>query len=346
MKIEIINPLDFTGWDELLLTHQNTNFFHSSHWARVLCSSYGYIPLYFTVRDNGNLLALVPMMEIDSFLTGKRGISLPFTDFCEPILLKNVREKEVWNSLVEYGESASWEYLEIRGGDGFGQAKQPSSWYYDHLLDLSQGEQKLYSQFRNSTKRNIKKAERDGVEVSICDSLESMKEFYHLNCLTRRKHGLPPQPFSFFEKLYQHVISKNHGILLLARYHGKTIAAALSFHFGEKEKATFKFGASDARYQHLRANNLAIWKMIEFYCHKGLSSFSFGRTNPTHLGLKQFKDGWKAEQKTINYYRYNFYKKSFVNIPSPVDGWYTSIFAKTPIPVLRMIGSTLYKHIG
>jgi len=28
-----------------------------------------------------------------------------------------------------------------------------------------------------------------------------MKDFYHLNTMTRREHGLPPQPYKFFQHL-------------------------------------------------------------------------------------------------------------------------------------------------
>ena len=344
MQIEIINPLDYPQWDDLLLTNKNHSFFHSSHWARVLCESYQYEPVYFAVVDNGKLSMAIPVMELKSFLTGTRGVSLPFTDFCEPILSKKIRVKEVWKALTGYGEEAGWKYLEIRGGTRFGRVQQPSSWYYEHVLDLSPKLQEIHSHFRDSNKRNIKKAQNAQIKVSICDSAEAVGEFYRLHCMTRKKHGLPPQPYSFFEKIYEYIISKNHGLLVLARHHGKTIAAALSFHFGEK--ATFKYGASDTRYQHMKPNNLVIWEMIEAYCQRGISSFSFGRTDPTHLGLKQFKDGWRAEEKAINYYRYNFSEKNFVNISSHVDGWHTGIFQKTPIPILRMIGSILYKHMG
>ena len=344
MQIQIINPLNYPEWDELLLTNKNYSFFHSSHWARVLSESYQYEPVYFTVVDNGNLSLAIPVMEIKSPLTGTRGVSLPFTDICEPILPKNCEENEVWNALTEYGEKAGWKYLEIRGGNGFGRAQQPSSCYHEHILDLSQKLEDIHSHFRDSNKRNIKKAQNEQVEISVGDSLESVKQFYRLHCMTRKKHGLPPQPYSFFKLLYEYIISKNHGTLLLARYHGKTIAGALSLHFGEK--ATFKYGASNVRFQHLRPNNLILWKTIEFYSKRGITSFHFGRTDLAHMGLRHFKKGWGAEERVINYYRYNLLKKNFTNISSPVDGWHTSFFHKTPIPILKMIGSILYKHIG
>ena len=84
LHLQIINPLEYPGWDELLLGTDGYSLFHSSSWARVLHESYRYKPLYFTCIENGKLSALIPMMEVISFLTGRRGVSLPFTDCCQP----------------------------------------------------------------------------------------------------------------------------------------------------------------------------------------------------------------------------------------------------------------------
>ena len=51
--ITIVNPLEYPNWDELLLTNDQSTFFHTSAWARVLHASYKYKPLYFTSIDNG-----------------------------------------------------------------------------------------------------------------------------------------------------------------------------------------------------------------------------------------------------------------------------------------------------
>ena len=85
MNIQIINPIDYPDWDDLLLTNGQTTFFHTAAWARVLSVSYQYRPLYFTVIENGKLSALIPIMEVSSLLTGKRAVSLPVTDECHAI---------------------------------------------------------------------------------------------------------------------------------------------------------------------------------------------------------------------------------------------------------------------
>ena len=344
IKVETINPLEFVGWDELIQTQPDSTFFHSSHWARVLHSTYGYKPLYFTVRDNNTILAIIPVMEIDSSLTGKRGVSLPFTDLCQPVINKSFRASEIWNALREYGEKAGWKYIEIRGGDGLNQNLPLSSWCYEHYLNLSDGVQLVHDNFHDSHKRNIRKAKKMGVEVTICDSVESMKEFYRLNLITRKRHGLPPQPVSFFKNIHRFVIEKKRGLLLIARHQKKVIAGALCLHFGDK--AVYKYAASDKQCQHLRANNLVIWKTLEHYCQQGYDSFHFGRTDQGHNGLRQFKSGWGAKEQRVNYYQYSFQGKSSVSTLPKVDGYHTKVLKKTPLPILGIIGSILYRHIG
>ena len=70
MNIEIINPITHKGWDELLLTSDQSTFFHTAAWARVLHESYNYKPLYFTLIQNSKLKILFPVMEVKSLLTG------------------------------------------------------------------------------------------------------------------------------------------------------------------------------------------------------------------------------------------------------------------------------------
>src|SRR5437868_4430600 len=86
---EIIDPTTEPAWDRLVKSRPESTFFHTSAWARVLNSAYGYKPLYFVKREGEKLSAAVCVMEVDSFLTGKRGVSLPFTDFCEPLAEDN-----------------------------------------------------------------------------------------------------------------------------------------------------------------------------------------------------------------------------------------------------------------
>ena len=344
LELEIINPTEYPLWDELVLATKNYSFFHSSGWAKVLHESYGYRPLYFTLIKNSKLMILIPLMEVKSILTGKRAVSLPFSDYCEPLVPEKEDPQEILDYIFKYGKQAGWKSIEIRDGKIFSQDLPVASSYYIHTLDISKSNAQVFDGFRDSTKRNIKKAMKEDIKIDISNSLESLNEFYRLNCITRKKHGLPPQPYYFFKKVYEHILSKKHGIVVLAMYNKTTVAGAVYFHFGDK--AIYKYGASDENYQHLRANNLIMWNAIKWFSQNGYKSLFFGRTEAENKGLKRFKKGWGTTESIIKYYKYDLLKGTFIHKSPQLSQVQKKIFSKLPRFLLRTTGSLLYKHIG
>lgn len=344
MNIQIFDPQTCSSWDELLFRTPGASFFHSSAWARVLSESYGYTPLYFTVIENGKLRALVPVMEVNSILTGKRGVSLPFADYCEPIVDGEVQFQDLLDDIIEYGKKRGWKYIEMRGGYSLLPSVPCLVTYFTHILDLQKGEEEISSILRDSTWRNIKKSKSQGVKAKISSDPEAMKEFYRLNCMTRKKHGLPPQPYHFFEKVFEHIISKGFGFITLASRNGQNIAGSVFFHLGEK--AIYKYGASDKRYQELRANNLVMWEAIRWFRSKGFKTLCFGRTETENTGLRQFKMGWGTTESVVRYFRYDLKRKKFRNNPFRFTNWGAKMFYRMPGPVLNLAGSILYRHMG
>jgi lipid II:glycine glycyltransferase (peptidoglycan interpeptide bridge formation enzyme) len=343
LKLEIINPIEYPDWDNMLREHEDASFFHTSAWAKVLHESYNYKPLYFTVIENGKLVSLIPLMEVKSFLTGIRGVSLPFTDHCPLVCNDPVNLEDILNSIIEYGKTAGWKHIDLRGDNAYFNGKPASASFFVHFLDLSQGKDEIFSEFRDSTKRNIKHARKENVEIKIDNSWPAVETFFQLHCGTRKHHGLPPQPRYFFQKIFERIIAKDKGFVALAYRQKKAIAGAVFFHF--KNQAIYKYGASDRNHLNLRPNNLVMWKAIEWYAENGFKSFSFGRTEPENDGLLQFKRGWGAEEKSLSYYKYDLNKDSFVSDKSGVKSSY-NFLKMMPISMLRIAGNFLYRHVG
>jgi len=277
-------------------------------------------------------------------LTGKRGVCLPFTDFCEPLAANAESFKALLDKALELGHGRRWKYLEIRGGDTYLERMPPSGVYWGHELDLRPGHDRLLSLMRDSTRRNIKKAYGKELEINISTSADAMKEFCRLNVLTRRDHGLPPQPDRFFNILYDRVISQKMGFIVAASIDKQVIAANVYLHFDDE--IIYKYGASDKRYLQMRANNLIMWEAIKYSCDKGFKKLLFGRTEPQHKGLMQFKDGWGAKPYKIQYYRYDFNKNSFRGSDKAIPGKLQKIISKLPVPILKTAGRILYRHMG
>lgn len=344
MQIQIINPLERPDWDDQLLAFENASVFHSAPWARVLAETYGYKPTYFTAVEDGRVKALIPVMEVRSFLTGKRGVSLPFTDFCEPLASSGPVLKELNEAVIRHGTAAGWRSMEWRGEAGLFRGEKSSCTFYRHELELPEAEGALAAGLRSSTIRNVRKAVKEGIEVNVLQSLGAVDEFYRLNCLTRKHHGIPPQPFRFFRKIHEHLISRDLGMVALGLWKKRVIAGCLFLHFGRS--AIYKFGASDRRFQNLRANNLVMWEGLRYYQSRGIRDLSMGRSEPENKGLLQFKRGWNGREETLQYHRLDLQRKQYIDGVIGTGGGVTRLLRCTPIPLLRLIGAAVYRHVG
>lgn len=343
MTIEIINPLTCPDWDQLLLTNDKYSFFYSSEWARTICKTYDYKAIYFTSFENGNISKLFPVLEVNSRLTRKRAVALPFTDYCEPISENKEQFEDLLEFVSQYGKKAGWKYLEWRGGNDYVNGTPYHSVYLVHSVELDKEEKELIKSFRDSTGRGVRKAIREGVQVRIDNSMQAVKRFYRLHCVTRKYYGVPPQPYRFFENIQRYILSRGKGIVVLAFYGEREVAGAVFFHLGRR--AIFKYAAFDRRYQGLRPNNLVMWEALKWFSQNGFQKMNLGRTELENSGLLQYKRGWGSETRIVNYYRYDLKRGNYVPESGRTE-WLFHIFRKMPGPLLNLAGTLLYRHVG
>ena len=340
--VQPVNPADCKDWDGAVARHPDHSFFHSAAWAAVLERTYNFTPGYFAINKGGRIESLLPLMEVDSWLTGRRGIALPFTDDCHPLASDPESFRRLVQSAVEFGKARGWRYIEFRGGNSLFAGASPSLCYYTHSLDLLNDEVAMFGRLSSSVRRAVRKAIKSGVTIELSSSLDAVKAFHALQCKTRKLHGLPPQSFRFFRNIHEQVLARNLGIIVLACYQGRVIAGAVHFHLGRQ--AIYKYGASDRAFQRLRGNNLVMWEAIKWHAHNGSTSLDLGRTSLANDGVRRFKLGWGVEEKTIQYVKYDLRRDCFVSEPDESFGWYNWCFQVMPVALSRMVGAALYRH--
>jgi hypothetical protein len=183
------------------------------------------------------------------------------------------------------------------------------------------------------------------VVVSIGHDEAAMREFFRLHCLTRKRHGVPPQPYVFFSNIGRYLAGQGLATIFLASGQGgRAIAAALFLHFGKH--VIYKFGASDMAFQHLRANHLLMWEAIERFSSEGMGELHMGRTEIGHPGLRRYKLAWGAREEELVYFRYSPQRGGFIAGGPPGSGWSQQIFRRMPVPLSRMIGAFAYRHMA
>jgi len=341
--MRIVDPVCESDWDQLISSHQDAGCFHTSAWARVLHHTYNHRPFYLQFFYGRTLVAMLPLMELRSPFTGRRGVCLPFSDTCEPLIFNPEAIDVVTQQLVRFARERRWRYVEIRGKKFVRLAARPAVSFYGHTLDLRRDVKQLMTRFASPVRRAIRKAERSGVRVLIVRNRQAIRDFYQLHVQTRRRHGLPPQPASFFLNIQEHIIKPGLGFIVLARYGYRAIAAAIFFRFGKN--ALFKYGASDKKFQEFRANNLVMWHGIQVSAHAGAEKLHFGRTDYENEGLRRFKLSWNAEEEALDYFRLDSSGRECSARTHSNSAFHKQIFGKLPLVLNRLAGSMIYPHL-
>lgn len=343
LRAELVNPLTEDSWDKTIAMHRDATIFHSAAWARVLVDTYGHKPCYAQLSLNDTLQALVPIMEVKSVLTKARGVCLPFSDYCAPLLFRSRAGELVNQKLQQIARERHWRYFEIRSHSTIPDVAVASQSYYGHFLDLTIGRDSLFSNFSSSAQRAIRKAERSGLSVTIRSDGDAMTTFYKLHVRTRRRHGVPPQPWSFFLNIQRHLIGADHGFIVIVEGEKRPLAAAIFFKFGRH--AIYKYGASDERLQKLRANNLAMSAAIKTLADAGAEILHFGRTEKENEGLRRFKRSWGATEEEIRYARFEMKSGSWKAAHPAGAGLHKHVFRALPASLNRLAGAMIYPHL-
>jgi len=352
MKVKIIDPSKDKRWDEFVLDHKFGSIYHHSCWKELIHRTYGHIPVYFVLEeDGGKLRAAMPFFMIRSWLTGTRLVSLPFSSFCDPL----VNTQEEFATLLHASMAAMARfhasYLEIRTQKSYELCKSPELKEYfnykSHILPLNSDLQTLRESFhKTSVQQRIRRAERNNVMVRVGTNDEDIRVFYRLHSLTRKKHGLPPRPYKFFRNMWHLMHSKGLVTLLLAEHDGRAAAGILLLKF--KDRVYYEYVGTDKRFLRYNPNHILVWKAIEMAWEEGFRYFDFGVTPQKNTGLMDFKRKWGTEEHEMPYLYFpdvKGYKKS-LGQNTENSCWLTRIGHTVYSELGRIAGRIFYKHLG
>lgn len=344
--VYLVDPLSDPRWSALVGRHPRSSIFHTSGWLQSVAMTYGYRPVVYTCDppeiplSNG-----IVCCQVNSWLTGRRLVSLPFSDHCEPLVNNPDELGVLLGQLVREPAMSGWRYVELRsrtpleeGWNGLVQDRH----FYLHSLDLRPSLENIFHNFhKDCVQRKIHRAERQGLSCEEGRSALLLDKFYHLLLLTRRRHQLPPQPLTWFKNLI--ACMGKHLKIRVASKDGQPIAGILTLRY--KDTMVYKYGCSDARFHNLGGMALLFWEAIQDAKAAGLGEFDFGRSDLEQTGLITFKNHWGATMSELVYMRYPRRKHHFAKtFHRKVLA--KRVFERLPDGILVLAGKLLYKHIG
>jgi len=342
--MNVLTILDLTDprWVDFVSSHPSATPFHHPNWGRLVADCYDFPAFAVAISDEtGQIRAGLPVIEVRHLVSEPKWVSLPFTDYCPPLVRNPQEEAELVSALQRASKAAGVRRVEIRaplaGASATGRGP------LRHVIPLDGAPDAVYARFRPSVRRHIRQARREGVTIRPGKGPEDLLgTFYQLQLRTRRRFGVPVQPRRFFRMLWDTVISTGLGSVMIAEASSWPVAAEVCLSWNGTTIS--KYSASDERAWPLRANNLLTWHLIETACEQGSRRLDFGRTDAGNEGLRVFKRSWGAVEEPLVY-------GTLGTKPAPVptgdgvgDSLLGSVIRRGPLVVCRAAGEALYRY--
>lgn len=344
-----LDPLSDARWNDFLWSHPRSSVFHTRPWLSALRRTYGYQPIAFTTSPpDEELRNAAVFCLVNSWLTGQRLVSLPFSDHCDVLVDAEPDLDSIRSALANEQQRLKLHYTELRPTDPLATLAREyhcDASYCLHRLDLTPSLDTLFRNLhKDSTQRKIRRSEREHLTYQEGRSEFLLEAFNHLWVPTRRRHQAPPQPTDWFRNLIE---CFGEALKIRAAFKDRQpVAAILTLQY--KDTLIYKYGCSDAQFHNLGGVHLLLWKSIQEAKQSGLRLFDLGRSDWKNSGLVTFKDRWGASRSDLTYSRIG--ESTSVSTAYLSPDWQErivrSLSRHLPDRMFRWLGTLIYRHIG
>jgi serine/alanine adding enzyme len=333
---------DDNRWDAYVNGHPHANRYHLSAWRRIITSSFGHQTYYLMSADQaGAVNGVLPLACVRSRIFGDCLVSLPFVNYGGTCADSSDLDAALSRAAVELAREHRVRHLELRSETANGGSLQVLSKKVSMRLALPPTAEELWKALGAKLRNQIKRAEREKVEVRIGRD-DQLDAFYTVFAENMRDLGTPVYPKRFFASVLAELPTSTWIVTVYRQ--GQPIASG--FLVGFRDAVEVPWASSLRRFNSIGANMQLYWNLLKFSCEQGFTTFDFGRSTPGS-GPYQFKRQWSASPVPLNW---QYWVPGGANIPdvSPQNPKYQlaiKMWQRLPVPLTRLIGPAIVRNI-
>jgi serine/alanine adding enzyme len=292
-------------WDEFASQYTDS-IFYQSIWSEVLRKGLGGQPLYFYLKEGGNIVAGLPGVLLTFRIFKILYASLPYGNFIGEkayfLPLMHLLERNFSKKGVDQVRITEAPFLESYQPDSFESLTAKCS-----LLDLrGASEENIGKSYRNEVKRAIRKAERTGFSVKPATSEKEVKIFYSLYLSSmRRNRAAAKYPLGWFSAVYALLVCQKKADIFFAVRDGEYAAGVVLAY--SRVSTHYLHNGSDEVHLGNRPNDLIVDYIIRHSVEEGKAFLDFGASAPEDLSLIRFKEKWGSRSMDIHTYVKNIH---------------------------------------
>src|ERR1035437_3559430 len=313
MSSKLYTANNITEWRALVPATRS--FFGSVEFARIAEEKTGYAARLLVIEGGTARVAVPflvrPIAGLEFADVGQQRIDVFPPEFTGPILLNSdpsfgqsefhaalgeaCRERRI---IADFMHLNPW-------SEGVGLL-DPSLVRYNRdivFVDVSIGPERLWTEhFVHSCRKNIKRAEREGISVFEADSVDHIREFHRIYIDTMIRTNALSQyhfPLEYFLRFFNEM--RNHARFTMAERNGQIIGAILYTH--DDDNIYSYLGGADAEFQQMRPTNAMVYDTIRWGAAHGKKRLILGGGYRPDDGIFRFKSSFSKYVARFSTYR-------------------------------------------
>jgi len=343
MKFEIrqLKPKDEKRWDEFVMKNDSTTFYHQIGWKKVIEETYDHRSHYLLAEDDvGDVVGILPMFYMPNLFFGKRLISVPFAPYGGICTADDSVRSALLDRAIDLGNEQGVNYSGFRNsGLNNDHEKLISTHdYFTFILDLSKGLDHIWENMNKSTRRAIRKGEKNNLKYEIDSNFDNFPDFYKIYSMSMNRLGTPAHSEKFFKNIYK--TFQDNVFISIANLDGLPVSTLFSLKF--KDTLITGWGASLSEFLKYAPNQFVYWNCIKYASESNILCFDFGRSI-RDSGTAAFKNRWGSAKIQLNYCYYPSTK--IPPLPHHEYGHFAQIWSKMPLSLTNKIGPIVRRRL-
>ncbi|MEQ1661831.1 MAG: FemAB family XrtA/PEP-CTERM system-associated protein [Thiobacillus sp.] len=331
---------DHARWDAYVMAHPAASFYHRVGWKRVIEAAFGHRTYFLLAERAGEVVGILPLAEINSFLFGHTLGSLPFC-----VVGGIVADDADAMGVLDAAAQALATQLKVGALEYRNTMPQHADWpSKDLYVTFKKAIEPELEANLNAIPRKQRAMVRKGIKAGLTGEIDSgIDRFFEAYSASVHRLGTPVFSRKFF-RLLKDEFGDDCEVLTIV-LNGQTIASVMSFYFRDEVQPYYGGGTDAARA--VAGNDFMYWELMRRACERGLKVFDFGRSK-RGTGSFDFKKNWGFEPTPL-YYEYFLVRNTQMPDNNPLNPKYQlfiKAWKKLPLAVANVLGPHIVKNLG
>jgi len=352
------NMAHFDKWNDFAKKHPDGHH-HTSHYISAISRAFGHDEAsVMAIDDADNVVGILPLTGIKSFVFGKQLTSIPFFNYGGPLAVSAEVENLLFNYAVSYAKKHNYDSVELRSlnplpDDGM----KKDNWFThqhkavmllelpDDIRAIGAGNAKKRAKLRSQAGLAQRKCEEEGSQLHVAFGGDELIDgFYTVFSQHMRDLGTPVYGKKFFQHIYENIPSS----LCVVYLNDKPVSCGWLFKHEHHDRVSIPWASTLREANGYSMNTFMYYKILEHCILAGTKTFDFGRST-IDAGTYKFKAQWGAVPTICQWHGYRIDGSK----PEPrlaTDqgkmGLIVNTWKKLPLPVANLLGPHIIKNIA